>query len=693
MPFSYPELALCLVLLATAAYLRFWHVTTLHGGHLTADEAAITRTYVSSIVHFEPMVTGASYLTHAWLLDTWYRVFGLSTFSPRYYTATVSLFGLVFFFAALRLLFDARAATWATIFLAVSTYAVYFSVFALETAGLMLFVPLNALLLVLWLRKPSLLSSFALGLSLGLSLFTYPGVILGYLALLAGWLLCWTVECIHTRTVTGTAGPFESVSRGAWLIATVSFACVALTGATLHNRVYFQYLGLFRGGGRFISSSAAYYRALPVLLHDIFMEAGSWNLLLPTSFVDRTFWPFAFLGAFCLWSVPPRWLSRGAIVSTLIVVLLVPFGGPYPGMRRGLYLLFPLCACAGVGVDELSARLGRALASILVLVAVAHPVYYQMTIGRQHWTNAAFGQDFGTAPIPDQVLLDALEKYNVVMIAEEFAHPWDRLRHIHFWKLAVRHGALHHAQHTLTFVSEDRRARISALAEQPDTAVLTWVPDRVLVKMAKPADLCFRLSDLDQRPALVRLTKPANAGKGDLCLWSGGEERALTSCVRLGYRHRLSRLVHEVVCSDAACDARRPESVYVQPGSVSFRLRRPQSRGGPVRLVLKVTDTMPLVRENRLSVNDHDLGLVDRARLERGERLGIEIPAEAQLDRDAGSVRIDPGGRRGRIGWEVIWAAIESGEGPGADECPATFCIKDATGDICEDGRPPERHS
>src|SRR5262249_31296041 len=163
---------------------------------------------------------------------------------PRYYTATVSLLGLVCFFAALRLLFDARTATWATIFLAISTYAVYFSVFALETAGLMLFVPLNALLLVLWLRKPSLLRSLVFGLSLGLSLFTYPGVILGYLALLAGWLLCWTVECIQRRTLIA-AGPFESVPRGAWVVATVGFAGVALTGATLHNRVYFQYLGLF----------------------------------------------------------------------------------------------------------------------------------------------------------------------------------------------------------------------------------------------------------------------------------------------------------------------------------------------------------------------------------------------------------------------------------------------------------------
>jgi len=688
---STPELMLCVALLAAAAYLRFWHVETLHGGHLTSDEAAITRTYVSSIVHFEPVITGGTYLTHAWLLDTWYRVFGISTYSARYYTATVSFFGLVCFFAALRCLFDARIAIWATVFLAISTYAVYFSVYALETAGLLLFVPLNALLLVLWLRRPSLLRSFVLGSSLGLSLFTYPGVILGYVALLAGWFLCWTVEWIQNGTPTGTAGPFAAVSRGAWLIGATSFAAVALTGIVLHNLVYFQYLGLFRGGGRFITSYSMFKSALPVLIGDVFVKAASWNLLLPTPFVDRTFWPFALLGAFCLWSVSLRWMSRGVVLSPLIAVLLVPFGGPMPGMRRGLYILFPLSACAGVGVHEVYRRLGPTLSSILVMVAVAHPLYYQMTIGRQQWTSAAFGQDFGSAPIPDAVLLDALEKYNVVMVTEEFQHPWDRLRHIHYRKLAVRHGVLHHPEHTLTFVSEENRPRISALAEQPDTALLTWARERVLLKMVKPAGLCFRFVDLDPGPTLLRLTKPANAERGDLCLWTGGEDRAVTSCVRLGYRYRLSRLVHGVVCSDAACDVRWPESVFVQPGSVSFRLKRPEPRGGAVRLVLKVADTLPL-SENRVSVNDRDLGLVDRNRLERGGRLVIDVPAAAQLDRDVWSVRIGPGHRE-KTGWEVLWAALEAGEpaDTSADECPATLCVKGETGEFCDDGRSPGR--
>ena len=100
---SVAEVVLCTAILTLAAYLRFWHVTTLNGGFLSMDEAAVTRTTVSSIVHFERVDTGATYLTHAWMLDTWYRFFGISTSSPRYYTATVALLGLVFFFAALRL--------------------------------------------------------------------------------------------------------------------------------------------------------------------------------------------------------------------------------------------------------------------------------------------------------------------------------------------------------------------------------------------------------------------------------------------------------------------------------------------------------------------------------------------------------------------------------------------------------------
>src|SRR5262249_43275672 len=158
------------------------------------DEAQSTRTYVSSVVGFAPTEFGATYLTQAWLLDGWYELFGVGTYSARYYTAAVCLAGLVLFFSTLRWLINARMAAWAAALLAVSTYAVHFSAFAVEIGVCLFGVPLGAFAFVVWRRRPTTGRSCLSGLLIGLSLFTYPGVLLGYAAILAGWAVCWLAE-------------------------------------------------------------------------------------------------------------------------------------------------------------------------------------------------------------------------------------------------------------------------------------------------------------------------------------------------------------------------------------------------------------------------------------------------------------------------------------------------------------------
>jgi hypothetical protein len=401
-----------------------------------------------------------------------------------------------------------------------------------------------------------------------------------------------------------------------------------------------------------------------VLLRDLFVETDSWNLLFRhTPFFDWTYWPFALVGAACVWTRYPGWVSRGIVASVVLVVLLAALCGPYPGMRRAVFLLFPLCAFAGLGVDELYARVGSRAASVLVLAAIAHPVYFQATIGRAQWRTAAFGQSFGGDPIPDRMLLDALEKHDVILSADEFANGWDRNRLLHYWKLALRHGALRQRQHTLGFASAADPAHVVALAEQPDAALLTWNPDRVLPALAEAAGLCFGRADLDQRPALIPLTTASRATSGDVCLWRGGPRSAPSGCVRLGHAHRFSKLRHAVSCESAYCDDSRPEAAYVEPGSVSFRLGAPP-RGRPVRLVVQVAVLPPWDRENRVFVNEREIGAIDGQGLDVAGRLRIDIPPAAALDRDVWWVKLGPGGHPGRVGWDVVWAAlVAKGEG------------------------------
>ena len=686
-PWRGVEMILCAAILLAAASLRFRHVETLNGGLLTMDEAQTTRTYVSSVVHFEPAEFGATFLTHAWLLDTWYRVFGIGTYSPRYFTAVVGLIGLLFFFATLRLLFGAFVAAWGTAFLAVATYAVYLSVFAIETGTLMLAVPVGAFAFVAWLRGPTLLRSCALGLAIGLSLFTYPGVLVGYAAIVGGWVLCAAVQRF-SRRANGGAGPLALVPARSWGVALLSLAVVFLAALILHVRVYAPTHGLFHGGGSLSASAGAFRAAMPALLRDLFVETDSWNLLLRrTPFVDWTYWPFAVLGAACVWKRYPDWISRGVLLSMVLVVLLVPLCGSNPGMRRGAFLLFPLCACAGVGVGELRIRVGSPAASVLVLAALAHPIYFQTTIGRGQWTTASFGQSFGSKPIPDRMLLDILEKHDVVMSADEYASSWDRNRLVHYRKLALRHGALPPHAHTLGFADAADPSGAAAVAAEPGAALLTWDPERVLPAIAGGAGLCIGPSNLDERPALVPLIIPGRATSRDVCLWRDGPLSVPSRCVRLGHAHRFSKLAHDVSCENAYCDASRPEAAYVEPGSVAFRLGAPPPRAWPVRLVVQVTVLPPWARENRVFVNERDIGAIDGAGLDAAGRLRIDVPSAAAVDREQWSVRLGPGGHPGRLGWDVVWAALvakDEGEVCTDDGAPSAVTVP---------ATPPQRRS
>jgi hypothetical protein len=679
---------------ALATYLRFGHVETLHGGYLTMEEAAMTRTHTSGLVHFEPVMNGATYFTFAWLLDAWYGIFGISKFSPRYFTAALSYIGVICFFFFMRGTTGTRAATWGTIFLALATYAVYFSVFALETVGVMLFAPLNALLLLRWLQRPSVLRAAVFGISLALSLFTYPGLVVGYAAIVGGWVLFWLWEAVRTRALPAACAPMRTTEWPSWIGMAVGFGVVFGPVVALHVTVYGAGLPLMRGGGALIMTGDAFREAMPALLQDTFVGTHTWNLLFRgTPFVDWTYWPFAMLGVAALWMRPPCWLHRGLALSPVLVVLAVPFLGFYPGMRRGLYVLFPLCAFGGVGAAYVAARAGRLVATLLVLVALAPPVYYQLTFGSRQWRSTGFGQDWGTAPIPDDVLLSLLERYDIVMSSKEFAHLLDQKRHVALAKLAVRHGAVRGDAHSLQLVSEEDAGSVLALAQRRDVVFLTWQPERIM-RAVGPKGICFALADIGTRepgrPAALHFVRQEDATRDDACLWSSLVEPA--TCVRLGYRYELSRLVHGLVCESAACDHYRPTFVFVQPGSVSFRVRRPpeQAPDGEVDLVLRVLNARDERRVNHVFVNEYMLGAVDRTHATSEKTLRIRVPPQATMGTgDVWSIRLGTGGDSNKAGWDVHWAKLVPATATDAlanAECPEKSCVTDEFGEICDDG-------
>jgi hypothetical protein len=658
-----PEAVLALLVIGVGVYLRVVDVAYLHGGQLSQDEVAISRIYVSGIVALDPVpFNGASYLTHAVLLDLWYRAFGFGPYASRYFTMALGFVGLVAFALALRRLLGARVALWATALLAVATYAVYFSLFATETISVLLFLPLVTLLFVRFVERSSLLRSLAFGLTLGASLFTYPGLLVGYAGIGAGWALAEAAELVRGRR--GAATPvLGRVSAVGWAGAALGAGGVLAVGLALQHWVYGQGGVLFRGGGGFSFGPAAYLASLRVLLGDLFVATTTWNLphwQIP--FFEWTFWPLALLGAWEVWRRHPLPVVRGAILSVVLVVLALPFTGQYPGMRRGIYLLLPLCALGGVGARLALDRLGAVFGGLLVASLIGHSLAYQLTLGRHTTFASNFGDHFGGRPVPDAVLLRELATAEVVLSRAEYEHPWDWGRHVAFVHLARRYGLLPEGGHGVTVLESNDPMPQRVLLERDDAVLVTWRPDLVLSLMARPQRLCFRTlrEVVSDEPAVLRLVRPEEASVQDECPWTRGRpEAVMTPCVHLGARFVDSRLVHEVECTNASCGSDRPDVAWAHPGWLTFKLPPPQGEGGRVVLALKVLYSGVEQRANLVLVNDHPTSVLDASRLVERSLAVLDVPLVAVAPGTAPwSVRLGPSGVADRVGWDVFWAAF-----------------------------------
>jgi hypothetical protein len=279
------------------------------------------------------------------------------------------------------------------------------------------------------------------------------------------------------------------------------------------------------------------------------------------------------------------------------------------------------------------------------------------------------------------------------MSSQEFDHLLDQKRHVAFAELAVRHHAVHN-RHSVRFVSEDDAASILPLLQQRDVVFLTWQPEQILRSLG-PRGICFAFGDVAGRqpgtPTALHFVREEQATKDDACLWSAWVKPA--TCARLGYRYELSRLVHGLTCARAACDHIRSEFVFVQPGSVSFRLRPPpesQADGG-VDLVLRVLNARNEQRVNVVSVNEYTIGRIDRTHATGDQTLRLRVPPQVTMGRDdVWTIRLGPGGEANKAGWDVFWAALvpaTASDVVANAECPENFCVSDRFGEICDDGR------
>ena len=654
------EWLVCLALLAVGAYLRISGIGRLHDGRLTQDEAYVDRLNLFEMLSRAPSSHGATYLVHARLLDLWQHVVGFGPLSGRSFSAAMGALGLVFFFLALRATLGLRPALWASALLAVALQAVYFATIALETINALAFLPLLAWLATRCHRRPSWGRGLALGAVLGLSFFTYPGVLVALAAFAAAWL----VAAAPWRASRAGRLP-ERVPWPALLGCALSCLALLATGIGLHRRYYGVEGGhLFRGGGGLDPSLRSWADALAVLLHDAFVETTTWNLIhRHAPFVEWTFWPLVLAGGVVLWRSHANPAARALVLCMPIALVMVPFTGAYPGMRRGLFLLLPVTALAGLGAAWIFRRLGPLWGALLLGALLAHTLVYQLTFGGRLAQRASLGSAFSAEPIPDALLLERLRQHDVVVSADEFLHPWDRGRLRAFVYLARRYGQLE-LPHDVRLLAEGDPAFVASLTDGSGALAATWQPAALLERLERARPLCFglvRVADADG-PALLRLATPEAASPQDGCPAGTHGRFGPTPCARLGSARVDSMVAHRVRCVDAGCTWPRTDWVYVHPGSVTLELEPPpDAREGPVWIVFKVLHAQVERRTNGVALNGEPIGVLDASLLRPGALAALAAPPAARAEGGPWTVGVGPGPRAGATGWDLFWVALVKG--------------------------------
>ncbi len=483
------EILAALLLIAVGLIVRFSFLGEFFGGRLSGDEYLAPFVYTSKVVHGEAAQNGATHLTLALAFDLWYKTFNLSPLAARALSATLGTISLIFFFLGLRRAAGTRLAMWSAAFLSISLYGVYFSKLALEIGWTLFIPPIVLYLLVLASQKRSALLAASAGLVFSLGLFTYPGFLLATISVIAGMAISFI---IYRRK----AAPSWWRSSYWWIMALAFVAgSIPYTIFAIYQHLTILGVGqpLLRGGGAVSFTIAAALSGWKIVLYDALFGSNSWYLIHgDMAFLETALLPLAIYGVFIFWRTvthadrEKRWMWYGLFLSIPILIAMVPFTGPYPGMRRALFVLLPYSVAVGGGLIFLFSAITahRAMLAIpdfkrnrplykmlglgILMLAVAHPIAYQFTSGRDR-SRINLGEGFSRKQIPTSFILKKLKSHDIILEQAEFNSGWfDASIYEQYPRLYNRYNTDADIPHQVLILTHGELTKLS------DKILMTW---------------------------------------------------------------------------------------------------------------------------------------------------------------------------------------------------------------------------
>jgi hypothetical protein len=380
-------------------------------GLASTDEYSFPRIYAAAIAANRPIYGGFSQGIMAIGLNLWYEFFGPTIASARLFSATVGLSGILLYRHLAKIEFGNFIANLGATFLCLSSYFILFSATALEVSAAFFFIPLC----LLFLRHFRFRTARPLGgIFLALSLFTYPGVLYGWIALA---LSCVIVD--HRQS-------FKSFcdKKNRPVIVGFSAAFLVLLAVHFHfqapPRLYSVGAGIFRGGGHFASESWQLIDNFFSLITDTCLGGSTWyvDTLRHATFVEQALWGAFFVGAHFGWRNPK---FRVLILTSSLVFFSSFFIGVNPGMRRVIAILPPIYFLCAVGFKNQRSLRGQL---VLVITLLAwNGLYLAPKILRMAMPYLALP----AITIPDEPLLSTLVKGDLLLDSKEFYYDMPQL--------------------------------------------------------------------------------------------------------------------------------------------------------------------------------------------------------------------------------------------------------------------------
>ncbi|MCC6931919.1 MAG: glycosyltransferase family 39 protein [Deltaproteobacteria bacterium] len=417
--------------IASALALRVYLPGYIFSSELTSDEIAMSSLYPSRVFKFENYPSGASQLTSAALMYGWFKLFGFTSISARYFSFFWALIGIITFYFCVKHYFSKKEAFFSTVALFINPSCILFSSLGIEVVFSLIAPVVIVFLLSLKSNKTSKYQyrSLLIGFIIGISFFTYPGVILSTLALFGSWLVYQSSIRIK-QIVSGRLDvPLLEDWRRMFIGIFLAYLLFLLIDLKWLNggRI------LLSGGGHIPNSLDDYFNALRLILYEMVVRQITWySGLINTSLAEWTHLPFLILTlvyAFRKTNNKKSLYIRVMILCLILNLFAVAGTGAAVGIRRGLSLCLLLAVFAGRGFTLAlnyfhSSRYSLILSTVATLLFIAPVRYYPELLGLRYKLFPSTYAGWGI--ISPKELNPILQQGTIFLLAEEFEFELDR---------------------------------------------------------------------------------------------------------------------------------------------------------------------------------------------------------------------------------------------------------------------------